>query len=55
MKHELGVFIKSTIIDNDLHRKKCNRLLTQMNECSILLSYNLCFKVIEFLKKQRLL
>ncbi len=47
VKYGLGVFREGIITNNDLHEERFNRLLTQMNGCNILLSYNMWFKVEE--------
>ncbi len=55
MKYGLVVFRKGIITDNDFHGKRCSRIFTQMNGCSILLNNNLWFKVTEIKMEQGLL
>jgi hypothetical protein len=55
MKYGLKVFKKNIIINDDLHQERCNRLLTQISVCSILLSCNLWFKVTKVKTKRELL
>jgi len=52
MKYGLGVFKEGTIIDDDLPKKRCSQLFTQMSGCNILLNYNLWFRVIELKMEQ---
>jgi hypothetical protein len=55
VKYGLGVFKEGIVINNDLHKKRYNQLLIQMKGCSIFLSHNLWFKVIEIKTEQGLL
>ncbi len=48
----LGVFKEGTIIDDDFHEERCSQLLIWMSGCSILLSHNLRFKIIEIKTEQ---
>ncbi len=45
MKYGLVVFGKNTIIDDDLHEKICNQIITQMSGCNILFNHNLWFRI----------
>jgi hypothetical protein len=35
MKYGLMVFREGTIIDDDIHRKRCSQIITQMSGCNI--------------------
>jgi hypothetical protein len=50
-----GFSRKGTVPDNDLHRKKCNRLFIWMSGCNILLNHNLWFRVVKIKREQGLL
>jgi len=54
MKYGLVVFKGNIVIDDDLHKERCSKILTYMNECSILLSHNLWFKIVEIKMEQGL-
>ncbi len=54
MKYGMGVFGEGTIIDDDLHRKRCNQLLAQMRGCSVCFSHNMWFKIEEIKTKHGL-
>jgi hypothetical protein len=41
MKYGLRVFREGTVIDDNLHGKRCNQLFIQMNGCNILLMEDL--------------
>ncbi len=45
MKYGLKVFREGTVTHNDLHGERCNRLLTQMSGCNILLNHNLWLRI----------
>jgi len=52
---DMGVFKESIVLDDDLHKERCNQLFIQMNRCIILFDHNLWFKVVEIKTEQGIL